>query len=140
MIVQMNLANTTTLLGLTTTIDETIDTVDSKTTTVLALSASLSTVVSPENSVYAESAQRYVDSLSDTQLVQMIDELSAREKEIDRDLLEVRVLEDRTDGGRDILHFELLDDQPKVLTKSYDESSAYDKTVYYPMEDDCGCE
>jgi len=124
MIVEMNLANTTTLLGLTTTVDETIDTVDSKTTTVLALSASLSTVVSPEDTVYAESAQRYVDSLSDTQIVQMIDELSAREKELDRDLIQVRLLEDKPNGKKEVIGFNYIEEQPKVLTKTKD----------------CGCE
>lgn len=93
-IIRLNVMDTCTLLTATTLVEDTVDVVDEKTTTVTSLSATMSTAFSNEECVYAEKSMKYVDSLSDTQIVQMINQLEQKEREFDKDLVEIRFTED----------------------------------------------
>ncbi len=77
---------TTTLACLTSVADELTDNKDAVSTTILGLSTSVSTAQAP-NHIYMGST-RYVESLSDDQLVRYVEMIEQREDELNNKIEE----------------------------------------------------
>jgi len=70
---------TTSLLSTTSTLEDTVEDSDARSTTISGLASSLTSSMSEGTRMNVYMANQYVDSLSDQQLVQMIDLLDAKE-------------------------------------------------------------
>lgn len=73
---------TTSLLSTTSTLEDTVEDSDTRSTTISGLASSLTSSMSEGTRMNVYMANQYVDSLSDQQLVQMIDLLDAKEDSI----------------------------------------------------------
>lgn len=79
--IRLDTTGTTSLLTGTTTLDSTIENDEDATTTALVTASTLSTAMSTSQA-HAEMSQRYIDSLSDAQLIEMEQRLAQKENEI----------------------------------------------------------
>ena len=70
-VVYIDPLGTTTLLSTTTSLDDTVDDSDAKSTTMTGLTSSLTTALSNPNETHIYMANAYVDSLTDEQIVEM---------------------------------------------------------------------
>ena len=70
-ILHLDPLGTTTSLSLTSTVEDIVDTVDDQTTLVTAVGSTITSVLSNPRYSYCDMANRYVDSLTDQQLVEM---------------------------------------------------------------------
>ena len=73
---------TTTMVCTTLTLPETVDDKDARSSTVVALASSLTSSMARPESTYIYLSNRYIDSLSDTELVEMEQKLEKKEAEM----------------------------------------------------------
>ena len=81
LMIKIDPIETTSLVSATTTTESTVDDSDEATTTALGVSSTLTTSM-PPGYAHAESTQRYIDSLSDTQLIELEQRLIQKENEM----------------------------------------------------------
>lgn len=79
--IKLDTAGTTTLLSATTTTESTVDNEEDAITTALTSATTLSSSF-PSASAHAEMTQRYIDSLSETELIEMEQRLTQKENEM----------------------------------------------------------
>lgn len=79
--IKLDTTGTTTLLTGTSTLESTVDNDEEATTTALVTASTLSSSMT-SGYAHAEMSQRYLDSLSDTQLVEMEQRLMQKENEM----------------------------------------------------------
>lgn len=79
--IRLDTTGTTSLLTGTTTLDSTVENDEDATTTALVTASTLSTTMSTAQA-HADTSQRYIDSLSDAQLIEMEQRLVQKENEI----------------------------------------------------------
>lgn len=81
-IIQIDPLGTTTLLCVSSTIDDTVGDEDLRSTTYTGLTTTITSSGPSPRHVDVHMANRYVDSLSDTQLVQMVEMLDQKEEDM----------------------------------------------------------
>lgn len=73
---------TTTMLSVTSTLNETVQDNDARSTTIVSLATSLTASMARPESTYVYLSNRYLDSLTDTELVEMEKKLAQKEEEM----------------------------------------------------------
>ena len=83
-IIKLDPVGTTTMLSLTSTIESALDDEEAKATLITGLTTSLSTTTpfNSRNYIYMDTATRYVDSLTDDELMRLDNLLKEREEQI----------------------------------------------------------
>lgn len=79
--IKLDTTGTTSLLSGTSTLESTVDNEEDATTTALLTASTLSSSM-PRVYAHAEISQRYIDSLSDTELIEMEQRLEQKENEM----------------------------------------------------------
>ena len=81
--IRLDPLSTTTSLSISTAIEEVADTIDNNTATVTTASATIATLLSNSQYAYSDMAHKYIDSLTDSQLIEMSDQMEAIGKELE---------------------------------------------------------
>ena len=79
-IIQIDPIGTTSLLCLTSTLDDTVQDKDARSTTITALTTTIASSSSTPRHIQMNYASRYVESLSDEQLAEMEQRLAYKEE------------------------------------------------------------
>ena len=98
-IIQIDPLGTTTLLSTTSTLDDTVQDSDARSTTIAGLTTTISTSAMNPQYTQIYMANHYLDSLSDTEIMQMEEKLKQKEE----DFME---------------SYQQVEERPKVLEKT----------------------
>jgi len=97
--IQIDPLGTTTLMSTTSTLDDTVQDSDAKSTTIAGLATSLTTSMSRPESTYIYMSNHYIDSLTDEEIIQMEERLADKEHDF-------------------LISLETQQEKPKVLIKT----------------------
>lgn len=97
--IQIDPLGTTTLMSTTSTLDDTVQDSDAKTTTIAGLATSLTTSMARPESTYIYMSNHYIDSLTDEEIIQMEERLADKEQDF-------------------LIQLETQQEKPKVLIKT----------------------